>query len=158
MKSITLILFIFFVFIGANGAIKTWDGGGANSNLSTPANWDNDIAPIAGDDLVFPANALAVTTINNDFTSALPFRSITFNGGTYTIDNNILGVTNGIIVNGGEHIINSTVSLSGFNQTFTHQPDANFVGEITYAQILMGSNNLTINGTAASNISNISGS
>ncbi len=157
MKTILLTIIMFFAFIGANGAIKTWDGGGINSNLSTPANWDNDIAPIANDDLVFPANTLAVT-INNDFTSPLPFRSITFNGGTYTINNNILGVTNGIIVNGGEHTINSTVSLSGFSQTFTHQPDANFVGAITYAQILMGSNNLTINGTATSNIGNISGS
>jgi hypothetical protein len=158
MKIILLILFTFFIIVSANGAIKTWDGGGGDSNLATAANWDNDIAPVAGDDLVFPANALAVTTINNNFTSALPFRSITFNGGNYTINNNILGVTNGIIVNSGEHTINSTVSLSGFSQTFSHLDNTSFFAPgITYAQISIGNNNLTFNGTSTAIIKNISG-
>jgi hypothetical protein len=156
MKLFTLIFFLFSAVITANCAIKTWDGGGTNSNLSTPANWDNNIAPVANDDLVFPTSGL-VTTINNDFSSALPFRSITFDGGNYTINNNELGVTNGIIVNDGEHTINSTVSLSGFNQTFTHLDGTTFVAGITYSQISIGTANLTFNGTGPSIIKNISG-
>lgn len=35
------------------GDIRVWDGGGANDNFSTAANWVGDVAPGAGDTLVF---------------------------------------------------------------------------------------------------------
>src|SRR5262249_24637762 len=35
--------------------LSTWDGGGADNNWSTAANWVGDVAPHAGDDLVFPS-------------------------------------------------------------------------------------------------------
>jgi len=34
------------------GGAKTWDGGGANGNMSTAANWNGDSLPVAGDNLV----------------------------------------------------------------------------------------------------------
>ena len=37
-------------------AVAVWDGEGANNLWTTPANWSDDIAPIAGDELVFPVS------------------------------------------------------------------------------------------------------
>ena len=34
-------------------ATMTWDGGGADGNWLTAANWAGDIAPRSGDDLIF---------------------------------------------------------------------------------------------------------
>ena len=47
-------LFAFlFMFLSANmfAATKIWDGGGADTNWGTAANWSTDVAPVAGDDL-----------------------------------------------------------------------------------------------------------
>ncbi len=63
------ILFLFTVIclFAVNGiaAVKTWDGGGADNNWGTAANWLNDVAPVAGDDLIFPVNAAKFSTNNN---------------------------------------------------------------------------------------------
>lgn len=71
-----------------SAATVTWDGGGADDNFSTDANWSGDTAPLANDDLVFPANAGATTTLVNDL--GLSFNDVTVNGGagsagSYTI-------------------------------------------------------------------------
>ncbi|MEP6705839.1 MAG: hypothetical protein ABJB34_13615, partial [Acidobacteriota bacterium] len=42
-------------------AVRTWDGGGADTNWQTAANWSADVAPAANDDLVFPAVAAQFT-------------------------------------------------------------------------------------------------
>ncbi|MBL8826810.1 MAG: hypothetical protein JNM18_07465, partial [Planctomycetaceae bacterium] len=34
-------------------AVRVWDGGGADDNLSTAANWVGDVAPVMDDDLNF---------------------------------------------------------------------------------------------------------
>lgn len=85
----------------AFAATQTWDGGGGDANMTTGANWVGDVAPSAGDDLVFPAGALR-RTINNDYTANTSFNSITFNGtstssnGSYTINGNAITVVAGI--------------------------------------------------------------
>src|SRR5262249_57360237 len=38
-------------------ATRVWDGGGADANWTTAANWAGDVAPGAGDDLVFVGGA-----------------------------------------------------------------------------------------------------
>ena len=54
----------------------TWDGGSTANNLwTTAANWVGDVAPTAGDNLVFPANAARKTNVNN-FASGTVFGSI----------------------------------------------------------------------------------
>jgi autotransporter-associated beta strand protein len=70
-------------------AIATWDGGGINFNnvWTTAANWVGDIAPMPGDDLVFPSGAQQLTNIN-DFADGTAFGSITVTGHSYNLTGN----------------------------------------------------------------------
>ena len=66
----------------------TWDGGGNDNFWQTPENWVGNIAPIAGDDLVFPAVANRKDSVNN-YGSDVVFGSITVLGGGYQFQNQI---------------------------------------------------------------------
>jgi len=68
----------------AHAATRTWDGGGTNDNWTTTTNWVGDVAPIVGDDLVFPGGAARLTN-TNDFAANTTFNSITFTGSGYTL-------------------------------------------------------------------------
>src|SRR4051812_32570263 len=60
----------------------TWNGGGADNNLSTPLNWSGGVAPVANDALIFDG-AIRVTP-SNDFPVGPPpqsFTGITFASG-----------------------------------------------------------------------------
>src|SRR5947199_46090 len=48
----------------ALAATRTWTGAAADGDWTEPANWGG-LAPVAGDDLVFPAGALRLTNTNN---------------------------------------------------------------------------------------------
>ncbi|NLB55547.1 MAG: hypothetical protein GX811_07245, partial [Lentisphaerae bacterium] len=64
-KIFSSILFSFFflaVFSVANAATRVWDGGGANALASTPGNWDGNVAPESGDDILLD------TTSSKDMT------------------------------------------------------------------------------------------
>ena len=111
-----LVLLLFGFSVNSFSAVKTWDGGGADGNWQTAANWVGDAAPAAGDDLVFPATAAQFAT-NNNFFILTSFRSLTFEGGSYTVGGNIFRLTNGLIVNGGTQTISTGVTL-GAAQTF----------------------------------------
>src|SRR5262245_12286561 len=72
-------------------AVSTWDGGGGDSNWTTAANWDGDVAPAAGDDLVFAGTVGQTPT--NDFAAGTVFSSITFSGGGFTLTGNAVTLT-----------------------------------------------------------------
>ena len=65
----------------------TWVGGAVNTNWSTAANWQNDVAPStaagAVNDLVFGTQGVAAATVDN--ISALSIDSITFSEAGYSI-------------------------------------------------------------------------
>jgi hypothetical protein len=69
-------------------ATRTWDGGNgvAGNNWMTAANWVDDIAPVAGDRLVF-AGATQTST-NNNFPTGTIFDSITFVNGGFALSGN----------------------------------------------------------------------
>ena len=71
--------------------VRTWDGGGANNNWTTAANWANDIAPVAGDVLVF-AGTTRTSTVN-DFAVGTVFDSIVFNSGGFVLSGNGVKLT-----------------------------------------------------------------
>ena len=76
----------------------TWDGGGADNNWTTPANWFGDIAPVPGSRLLFPADAPADSKTNtNNFPADTNFGSITLAAG-YNIGGNALTLSNGLQV------------------------------------------------------------
>jgi FG-GAP-like repeat len=154
MKKIPLLvcLTIFVFFSNAFSAVKTWDGGGADTNWNTAANWSNDVAPVANDDLIFPAAAAQFTT-NNNFFFLTNFNSITFEGGTYTVAGNPLRLTNGLTINGGTQAVNTAISLGGA-QTFTAAQGS----VTTLAIVSVAAAGLTIDGDGNFGIGVISGS
>jgi hypothetical protein len=66
----------------------TWDGGSLVNNLwTTPENWVGDVAPSAGDNLIFPAGAAQLENVN-DYPSTTVFGSITVSGSGYNFQGN----------------------------------------------------------------------
>ncbi|HEY0545157.1 MAG TPA: FG-GAP-like repeat-containing protein [Pyrinomonadaceae bacterium] len=121
---LTAIVFLLFLCgsLSAHAATRTWDGGGSNTSWTTAANWVDDVAPVAGDDLVFPAAAAQMTTSNN-FLFFTSFNSITFTGGTYTVGGSPITLNSGIMANAGTHAVNLIIRL-GADQTFTSDTGA----------------------------------
>ncbi len=129
-----------------------WDGGGNDNNWQTAANWVGDVAPLPGDDLIFPANA-AQFTMNNNFFPFTYFRSLIFEGGNYTLGGNPIRLSNGLVVNGGVQSINTGISLSATQNFFLNQ-----AGSATIAVLSTGNFALNIDGTGNLGIGIISGS
>lgn len=88
---------------------NTWDGGGANNNWTTAANWNNNIAPVNGNTLLFPTNvAKQITT--NDFSGGggLVVEGLLFQD-DYTLRGNLLNVSNRIVATATGFIILSPI-------------------------------------------------
>src|SRR5262245_65714366 len=84
-------------------ATRTWTG--TTSGVWTlAANWGGT-APVAGDDLVFPAGASNMTN-TNDFAAGTNFNSITFTGGPYILNGNAIPLGTQIDNNRGSVITN----------------------------------------------------
>jgi autotransporter-associated beta strand protein len=92
-------------------ATRIWDGGAASNNWTNASNWAGNIAPVAGDDLVFPSNAPDKTTDNN-FSSDTLFNSITVAGGYTQRGARVLLGNGGIISSGSSNIIKHKINLS----------------------------------------------
>jgi autotransporter-associated beta strand protein len=168
MKLYFTLLFILSQFISF-GAIKTWDGGGGNNNWATPANWDLDAAPNAGDDLVF--DGVTRTNSVNNFPSNTSFNSIKFNlacgafvlsgnsiylsGGSAAIISNHTSLTVSIGMNiifnvAAPSITTTAGGTTDFTGTFSHDGfTLSFVGNgtSTIGQIISGTGALTKSGT-----------
>ena len=152
MRYYFLIFLLLFLSANAFSATKTWDGGGADTNWGTAANWSTDVAPVSGDDLVFPA-AAAQQTNNNNLFFLTSFNSIAVEGGTYTFGGNPIRLTNGLTVSSGTQTINFAITLSGA-QTFFADTGAT----ATIVILSLGSSALTIDGAGIVGIGLISGS
>ncbi len=97
---------------------RVWDGGGANTNWGTTANWNPNESPEQGDDLVFPAGAAQRNNFNNLGQGTL-FHSIAFTGDGYVLTGSRLALSNGITAT--QSASTNTVALRvdlGASQTF----------------------------------------
>ncbi len=120
MSKIVFVMFLSVFFtLNAHSAVKIWDGGGTDNNWKTAANWNDDVAPVEEDDLVFSANSAKFIT-NNNFNIFTTFNSITIEGGNYTINGNPFRIMDGFNSNGGTNFVNTAVLLLS-PQTFTAQ-------------------------------------
>jgi len=104
-QSALFILYIFVMIVSMSGpaamaATLTWDGGGADSNWSTGANWVGDPAsgPGYGDSLIFSGGVR--TSNNNDLISG-SINSITFDAmaSAFSLDGSFIRIDNGAITN-----------------------------------------------------------
>ena len=152
MRIILFVLLLLLFSVNVFSATKTWDGGGADSNWTTAANWSTDVAPVTGDDLVFPADTPQQSN-NNNFFFLTSFRSITVEGGTYTFAGNPIRLTNGLTVTSGTQTFNFAITLSG-PQTFFADTGAT----VTVVILSLGSSPLTIDGAGITGIGLLSGS
>jgi autotransporter-associated beta strand protein len=140
--SVCVLLMSFFVSSTVHGATRTWDGGGSGGNWSTIQNWVGDIAPVAGDDLVFPSGA-AQFSANNDIGFLLTFNSIRIEGGNYTIGGNPFFLNTGITVVAGTQTINTIIRLNA-PQSFIVEQGATLT--LTFGVQNIGST-LTVDGS-----------
>lgn len=77
---------LFATALAAHAVTFTWDGGGADTKASTPANWVGDAVPTpAGFDIIFSGTSAIGTSVNWDY--AQNFKSLTFDSAAlaYTI-------------------------------------------------------------------------
>ncbi len=133
----------------ARPTTRVWDGGGANNNWTTAANWDFDLAPVAGEDLQFAGSTR--TSPNNDFAAATSFASITFNSGAsaFTVAGNAITLA-GAVTNGGTALQRLNVALA---VAATRTVDA-ASGDLALGGVVSGVGGLTKAGT---NILTLSG-
>jgi fibronectin-binding autotransporter adhesin len=130
---------------GLQAAVKTWDGS-SSGNWGTAANWTGGVAPVNGDDLVFPAGAANLVNTNNY--SSLKLNSITFTGSGYTLRGNALTVTNGVSGQqaAGANTMENIITL-GAAQTFdctTAGASQTLSGNVTNAGFM-----LTVSGSGS---------
>ncbi|MEZ6144429.1 MAG: hypothetical protein R3B91_03140 [Planctomycetaceae bacterium] len=72
-------------------AMRVWDGGATlNDRWTDPTNWKDNIAPVAGDDLVFPLVGINPGDLRtrNDFPANTVFNDITIEGNNYKLTGN----------------------------------------------------------------------
>ena len=80
--------------------IAVWTGLGADPHWTTPANWVASVAPVAGNELVFPAGAQRRANLN-DFPAGTSFSRLTVADEGYVLSGNsiqlVQGVSNGLV-------------------------------------------------------------
>jgi len=81
--------------------VAVWTGAGGNADWLNPLNWAGDVAPQAGDALLFPSLPEALVAYN-DYAPGTTFASITIAGSGYQISGN------GVVLEAGLSAINST--------------------------------------------------
>lgn len=137
-------------------AVRVWDGG-AGPNWSDADNWVGDVAPLAGDDLVFPTGAANLANTNN-FAVGTRFNTIQIQGSGYTIGGESIELYGGLTANNAAgsntfgldvRLINAVSLFSanaGTTLYVTGQIDtANLVGTSN----IQGTSALTLDGAGA---------
>jgi len=115
----------------AGAATRIWSGAGPTDFWTNAANWGGT-APVAGDDLVFPAGALRLSNSNN-FAAATAFHSLTISGSNYVVNCNSVTLQAGLTNNPpvGTNVCNAPIIL-GSNQFFVVSSNStlNLVGNL----------------------------
>jgi autotransporter-associated beta strand protein len=105
------------------GTTRTWSGRGPDNLWTDAANWLENVAPTAGDDLFFPDGALQTAISTNNFAAGFAVHSINFSGsaGGYDLLSRSSTLGNSITLTGG---INPSASASaGINKIDLKQID-----------------------------------
>ena len=127
----------------------TWTGSNPPSNLTSPGNWAGNVAPSAGDDLVFPSGVRR-RSIKNTYPNLTSFNSLNFSGSGYTLKKNSMTLTGGINTSNtsGTTQISLTLRLDG-SQTFTSANAGTAL--LLNGQVNLNGNVLTVAGSGNTN-------
>ncbi len=139
-----------FLFAGRTvfAATRTWDGGGADNNWSTAANWSGDATPTSADDVVFDGTSAKNSVMNIAGLTLQSFNASSTYTGTLSIANgNTLSVTGNWTYGAANFDAGtSTLKLSGGDITFT--PGSVSYYNIEISQGTCCGNDVAISGTA----------
>ena len=131
-----------------HAAIRTWDGGDSlNTNWTDSTNWSTNVAPVAGDSLVFPS--IVTTTdkaTNNNFAVLTDFAGLTFSASDYSVAGNEFDLVSGGIVlsySSGTTTITPVIRLTGAGQSFDTGIDK---PQLTTGALNLNGNSLSLNG------------
>jgi hypothetical protein len=108
----------------ARAVTKTWTGLGADANWTTAANWSPSGAPVAGDDLVFPAGASRLSNLN-DTASSTSYNTLSFTGpvGGYNLSGFSIHLPAGLTAdNSALNTVSLDITLTA-SQTFSVSGD-----------------------------------
>ncbi len=106
-------------------ATAYWDGGGADDNWTTAANWEGDVAPSVGADLFFTPGAARRASVN-DFAPNTVFGGIYLSGSNYSLSGNTIDLAGGIESTATGNSLNF-----GIRQTSTHRISQLVEGTLT---------------------------
>lgn len=137
--------FLLLLTGGSVHALSEWDGGGPDDLWTTPQNWRGDVAPVAGDDLLFPPGAAQFTAVN-DFPDGTDFHSIQITRPGYLLKGNAIVIAAGMSYTAtapGNATCDISLKLSA-PQTFLN--DSTAAGELifTAGNTLTLGDNLTL--------------
>jgi hypothetical protein len=136
----------------------TWDGGGADNNLSTALNWLDNTAPasdLVNTDLIFDGTV----RLTPNFSAVFSADSITFaNNATanaFTFSGSALTIGAGGIVNNDANLetFNNTVTIGTATSTFGAAS-----GGLAFASVSLGANAVNFTGAGAGTITSLTGS
>ncbi|HSE22390.1 MAG TPA: Calx-beta domain-containing protein [Pyrinomonadaceae bacterium] len=122
----------------------TWTGAHPPTTLSSAGNWSGNVAPVAGDDLFFPADAKR-RSIRNNFPNQTSFNSFSFSGSNYNLRKNSVSLAAGINTSNasGSNTLSLPIQISA-DQTFN---SANSGTTLTFnGPLNLNSNLLTVAG------------
>jgi hypothetical protein len=151
-NAFTAVACISLTALTCSAANRTWTGSGADNNWMTAGNWQGDVAPSAGDSLIFPGVVSGGNETNhNNYPNGTTFTSITIStsrGQDYAMGGNSVTLTSGIAetssgFGAGGAFVFFNIALSG-NQSFTASG-----GLILNGMISTGANTLTMNNSGS---------
>ena len=138
-----LIIGFFSCIFSVEAATVTWDGGGADTNWLTPANWVGDVAPTSTDSLHFTGTVRR--TNNNDFATSTVFTDITFDATGFSLGGNPIELVGNIT--DSTATTSNTISLDiNINSTSTITV-TNSGQTLTLSGIISGTGNLVKEGS-----------
>ena len=126
-----------------------WDGGGSGTQWTEAANWQPDVAVIAGADMIFPVGVSDRLAIN-DFAPATIFRTMTFGRNSYIVGGNALrltdGITNGFSSGATAIVADLTLLGAGFPIDVAGASDLRLSGAVSGNMDKTGTGTLTLSG------------
>jgi len=134
----------------ALGATYTWDGGGADNNITTAQNWVGDIVPAANSDIIWAGSV----RLNVNIDIGGPGRTFTFNNtaGAFIIGGAAASLSNGITNNStNTETLNIPLTLTGAQTSNAASGNLVFGG----TTLANGGFLLTIDGLKDTSIANV---